>query len=530
MRGPRGGFRAILPRMSPPVLRFVLGRQPQTLANVPPDRTLLNVLRDDLHCTAVKEGCASGDCGACTVALAERGSDGQLSYRAINSCIRLAHSVQGMAVFTAADIAGADGTLHPAQRAMVECHGSQCGFCTPGFVMSLFVLHRQRGGGHVAPTLPAARGSLPPEEAGPALGRPGGGAVSRDEALHALSGNLCRCTGYRPILDAAQTMHHWPDVPLDESGLLQQLKLLAQDGRATAADSASNFYATPTTLAELLRLRAAHPQALIAAGTTDVGLWVTKQHRRFGQIIDVTRVTELRRIERGAHSLSIGAAASLTEAFDALAESRPQLKPFFDRFAGLPVRESGTLGGNVANGSPIGDSMPLLIALGATLVLASTRGERTLPIEDFYLAYRKTALAPDEVLARIEVPQPTPHEWLRADKISKRFEDDISAVCLAVALQVEDGVIHSARIGAGGVAAVPARAIQTEAALAGQQCAEAIFDAAATVLEAEFKPLSDMRASSAYRRAVLGNLLRRGWQQSQPGALALADLTMEPLP
>ena len=488
--------------MSPPTLRFVLGHRPHALPDVAPDRTLLDVLREDLRCTAVKEGCASGDCGACTVAVAEAEEGGRLHWRAINSCIRLAHSVEGMAVFTAEDIAGEGGRLHPAQRAMLECHGSQCGFCTPGFVMSLFTLHRQRDGA----------------------------AVSRDEALHALSGNLCRCTGYRPILDAAQTMHHWPDVPLDESGLLQQLKLLAQDGRAPVADSASNFYAAPTTLSELLRLRAAHPQALIAAGTTDVGLWVTKQHRRFGQIIDVTRVTELRRIERGAHSLSIGAAASLTEAFDALAESRPQLKPFFDRFAGLPVRESGTLGGNVANGSPIGDSMPLLIALGATLVLASTRGERTLPIEDFYLAYRKTALAPDEVLARIEVPQPTPHEWLRADKISKRFEDDISAVCLAVALQVEDGVIHSARIGAGGVAAVPARAIQTEAALAGQQCAEAIFDAAATVLEAEFKPLSDMRASSAYRRAVLGNLLRRGWQQSQPGALALADLTMEPLP
>ena len=488
--------------MSPPTLRFVLGHRPHALPDVAPDRTLLDVLREDLRCTAVKEGCASGDCGACTVAVAEAEEGGRLHWRAINSCIRLAHSVEGMAVFTAEDIAGEGGRLHPAQRAMLECHGSQCGFCTPGFVMSLFALHRQRDGA----------------------------AVSRGDALHALSGNLCRCTGYRPILDAAQTMHHWPDVPLDESGLLQQLKLLAQDGRAPVADSASNFYATPTTLSELLRLRAAHPQALIAAGTTDVGLWVTKQHRRFGQIIDVTRVTELRRIERGAHSLSIGAAASLTEAFDALAESRPQLKPFFDRFAGLPVRESGTLGGNVANGSPIGDSMPLLIALGATLVLTSTRGERTLPIEDFYLAYRKTALAPDEVLARIEVPQPTPHEWLRADKISKRFEDDISAVCLAVALQVEDGVIHSARIGAGGVAAVPARAIQTEAALAGQPCAGATFDAAATVLEAEFKPLSDMRASSAYRRAVLGNLLRRGWQQSQPGALALADLTMEPLP
>ena len=488
--------------MSPPTLRFVLGHRPHALPDVAPDRTLLDVLREDLRCTAVKEGCASGDCGACTVAVAEAEEGGRLHWRAINSCIRLAHSVEGMAVFTAEDIAGEGGRLHPAQRAMLECHGSQCGFCTPGFVMSLFALHRQRDGA----------------------------AVSRDEALHALSGNLCRCTGYRPILDAAQTMHHWPDVPLDESGLLQQLKLLAQDGRAPVADSASSFYATPTTLSELLRLRAAYPQALIAAGTTDVGLWVTKQHRRFGQIIDVTRVTELRRIERGAHSLSIGAAASLTEAFDALAECRPQLKPFFDRFAGLPVRESGTLGGNVANGSPIGDSMPLLIALGATLVLTSTCGERTLPIEDFYLAYRKTALAPDEVLARIEVPQPTPHEWLRADKISKRFEDDISAVCLAVALQVENGVIHSVRIGAGGVAAVPARATKTEAALAGQPCAEATFDAAATVLEAEFKPLSDMRASSAYRRAVLGNLLRRGWQQSQPGALSLADLTMEPLP
>ena len=504
--------------MSPPALRFVLGRQPQTLADVPPDRTLLDVLRDDLHCTAVKEGCASGDCGACTVALAERGDDGQLHWRAINSCIRLAHSVQGMAVFTAADIAGADGTLHPAQRAMVECHGSQCGFCTPGFVMSLFTLHRRRGGGHAAAALP--------EGAGPGLGR----AVSREEALNALSGNLCRCTGYRPIVDAAETMHHWPDVVVDETGLLQQLELLAPKGQALEADSASSFYAMPRTLDELLALRAAHPAALLAAGTTDVGLWITKQHQRFAQIIDVTRVTELRRIERGAGTLRIGAAATLNDAFAALAQDRPQLAPFLDRFAGLPVRASGTLGGNVANGSPIGDSMPLLIALGATLVLASTRGERTLPIEDFYLAYRKTALAPDEVLARIDVPLPTPHEWLRADKISKRLEDDISAVCLAVALQIDGGVIRSARIGAGGVAAVPARATKTEAALTEKPATQTSFDAAAAVLAAEFDPISDMRASSDYRRTVLANLLRRAWAQSQPGAATLATLHPETLP
>ena len=488
--------------MSPPTLRFVLGHRPHALPDVAPDRTLLDVLREDLRCTAVKEGCASGDCGACTVAVAEAEEGGRLHWRAINSCIRLAHSVEGMAVFTAEDIAGEGGRLHPAQRAMLECHGSQCGFCTPGFVMSLFALHRQRDGA----------------------------AVSRGDALHALSGNLCRCTGYRPILDAAQTMHHWPDVPLDEAALLQKLELLAPDGRAPEADSAENFYATPRTLAELLALRAAHPRALLAAGTTDVGLWVTKQHQRFAQIIDLTRVAELRRIERAGDTLRIGAAATLVDAFAALAQDRPQLAPFLDRFAGLPVRVSGTLGGNVANGSPIGDSMPLLIALGATLVLASTRGERSLPIADFYLAYRKTALVPDEVLARIDVPLPTPHEWLRADKISKRLEDDISAVCLAVALQIDGGVIRSARIGAGGVAAVPARAIQTEAALAGKPATQAVFDAAATVLAAEFEPISDMRASSAYRRTVLGNLLRRAWAQSQPGAATLATLQPETLP
>ena len=482
---------------SPDALRLIRRGSVVTCHGVAPDRTLLQLLREDLHCTAVKEGCASGDCGACTVTVAERTPEGALRYRAVNSCIRLAHSVDGQAVWTAEDIAAADGTLHPAQRALVECHGSQCGFCTPGFVMSLFTLHRQRRGE----------------------------AVTRDEALHALSGNLCRCTGYRPILDAAQTMHHWPEPAVDEAALLQKMELLAQAAPAPAADLPQSFYLQPTTLAELLALRTAQPAALLAAGTTDVGLWITKQLQQRPQIIDVTRVAELRELQRTASALVIGAAVTLNDAFAALAAERPALAPFFDRFAGLPVRESGTLGGNVANGSPIGDSMPLLIALGATLRLASTRGERTLPIEDFYLAYRKTALAPDEVLVAITVPHPAPGEWLRVDKVSKRFEDDISAVCLAVALQVQDGRIASARIGAGGVAAVPARATKTEAVFAGQPCAEATFEQAAQSLMAEFQPLSDMRASADYRRTLLGNLLRRAWQDAaEPGAPALAEL------
>ena len=497
---PGSGFRAILARMSPSPLRFVQRGQLRTCADVAPDRTLLDLLREDLHCTSVKEGCASGDCGACTVAIAERGNDGQLRYQAINSCIRLAHSIDGMALWTAEDLAGADGALHPAQRAMLECHGSQCGFCTPGFVMSLFALHRQHGGQQ----------------------------ITRDEALHALSGNLCRCTGYRPILDAAQTMHHWPESTPDDAATLAHLAAL--EGEAPApADDATAFYARPRTLAELLALRAAHPQALLAAGTTDVGLWITKGQRRYAQIIDVTRVAELRGIERDGALVRIGAAASLTEAFDALAEDRPQLAPFFERFAGRPVRNSGTLGGNVVNGSPIGDSMPLLIALGATLVLAGVHGERRLPIEDFYLAYRQTALAPNEVLRCIEVPRPRADEYVQAWKISKRVEDDISAVCLALALRLDQGRILDARIGAGGVAAVPSRAVKTEATLKGQLLDAAALDAAADALRGEFAPISDMRASGDYRRQVLGNLLQRVLDELQSGAEPALD-ALQPEP
>ncbi|MDO5290949.1 MAG: xanthine dehydrogenase small subunit [Pseudomonadota bacterium] len=480
-----------------PPLRIVRQGQIITLHGVPADRTLLQVLREDLHCTAVKEGCASGDCGACTVTLAERTENGRLRWHAINSCIRLAHSVDGMALWTAQDIAAPDGSLHPVQQALVQHHGSQCGFCTPGFVMSLFTLYQQR-----STSGPALTATTP---------------ITRDEALHALSGNLCRCTGYRPILDAAQALHQWPVPPGNETDLLQKLELLARYGQAQMPDLANepadSFYARPPTLAQLLALHAAYPQAQIVAGATDVGLWITKQHRRFAQVIDVTRVAELRHITRTdtptGSALRIGAAVSLNDAFAALAQDRPALQAFFHRFAGQPVRTSGTLGGNVANGSPIGDSMPLLIALGATLVLASPRGQRQLPIEDFYLAYRQTALAPDEVLAAIDVPLPTASEHVCAYKVSKRQEDDISAVCLAVALRVEGGVIAHARIGAGGVAAIPARAIKTEASLVHQTCANAVFESAAQVLQGEFEPMSDMRASAAYRRQVLGQLLLR---------------------
>ncbi|MBL8337148.1 MAG: xanthine dehydrogenase small subunit [Rhodoferax sp.] len=482
--------------MKPQDIRFVRRGETVTLRDVPPDRTLLDLLREDLGCTGTKEGCGEGDCGACTVVLGEA-VDGAVQYRAVNSCIRLAHAVDGLALWTVEDLAGPDGQLHPAQEALVQCHGSQCGFCTPGFVMSLFGMYQNRV----------------------CQGQP----ITRDHAREDLSGNLCRCTGYRPILDAAEQMASLPLVRVDEPTLLRQLQALPPP--APAADAA---YLAPRTLDALLQLRQRHPQAQLVAGCTDVGLWVTKQHRQFAQVLDVTRVAELRRVERYPHHVAIGAAVSLTDAFAALRADRPQLHAFATRFAGLPVRNAGTLGGNVANGSPIGDSMPLLIALGASIVLMRRGGHRELPLESLYTGYRQNVMAPDEVLAWIKVPllvdgAQAGREFLRVYKISKRFDDDISAVCLAVRLQLADGRVQSASVGVGGVAATPVRAWQTEAALTGQPWSADTARQAGAVLRGEFRPISDMRASAAYRSAVLSNLLERLWLDSQ----GVADVQLE---
>jgi xanthine dehydrogenase small subunit len=469
--------------MESKTIRFIRRGELVSLNNVPPDRTLLEVLREDLACTGSKEGCGEGDCGACTVVLGEAEGN-SIRYRAINSCIRLAHSVDGMALWAVEDLAAQDGTLHPAQEAMVQCHGSQCGFCTPGFVMSLFGMYQN----HVC------RGET----------------ISRELAQEELSGNLCRCTGYRPILDAAQQMTELPNVCIDESALLEQLRSVRRESAP-----AMGAYLAPTNLQDLLTARAAHPDAQIVAGCTDVGLWVTKMHMQFGKVLDVTGVDELRCVEHYGNHIAIGAAVTLADAFDALIELWPQLKTFANRFAGLPVRNSGTLGGNVANGSPIGDSMPLLIALNSHVVLMSTRGYRDMSLENFYTGYRKTLLAPDEVLAWIKVPRPAAGEQLRVYKISKRYDDDISAVCLAVNLRLEDNAVTKISIGAGGVAATPVRAVRTEAALRGKPWTLEAAQQATAVLRAEFQPISDMRASAAYRSEVLGNLMQRFWLESQ---------------
>ena len=471
--------------MNTQVIRFVRRGEIMEVRNVPPTRTLLELLRDDLNCTGTKEGCNEGDCGACTVVLGEA-QDGHLRYSAVNSCIRMAHSVNGLALWTVEDLAAPDGTLHPVQQALVDCHASQCGFCTPGFVMSLFGMYQN----HVVQGTP----------------------ITRELAQEELSGNLCRCTGYRPILDAAQAMASLPRPLGNEAITLQKLELLAQSAQGLEGDFA---YKSPQTLSDLLSARTRYPSAQIVAGCTDVGLWVNKLHRHFEQVLDVSNVTELRQIEDTHSTLRIGAAVTLTDAFAALVADRPQLQPFATRFAGLPVRNSGTLGGNIANGSPIGDSMPLLIALGTSVVLASERGQRALPLEQLYTGYRQNVMAPDEVLAFIDVPKASPGELSRIYKISKRFDDDISAICLALNLHIVDGQVSSASLGVGGVAATPVRAVQTEAALTGQAWNLATVERATATLRAEFSPISDMRASATYRVQVLGNLLQRFWLESQ---------------
>lgn len=499
----------IMTKPQPPAthetLAFLHKGRTVTLSNVPPHRTLLQVLRDDLALKAVKEGCAEGDCGACTVVVTDLGPDGRPRHRAVNSCISLAHSANAKAVWTASDIAdraSADG-LHPAQQAMVECHGSQCGFCTPGFVMSLYALYRNQTADQ---------------------------ALDRSQAQTALSGNLCRCTGYRPILDAAERMMQLP-VPAAAAALEMQtdsaLAELAKMADSAGLAGATPVYLKPTRLNELLQARAAHPDAQIVAGSTDVGLWITKHHRRFERILDVTGAAELRQIETYPNHLAIGAGVILSEAFSAIADERPELTTFFERFAGLPVRNAGTLCGNVANGSPIGDSMPLLIALRSSLVLMrwdprlNQPAHRELAIEDFYTGYRQNVLKADEIVAWVKIPRPTsdrPGTQTRAYKVSKRFDDDISAVCLALAVGVEDGIVTSASIGAGGVAATPARARTTEKSLIGQPWRQDTVTTAMKTLREEFAPISDMRASADYRRQVLGNLLMRFWLDAHTGA------------
>jgi len=512
-----------------------------------PTRTVLEWLREDARCTGTKEGCNEGDCGACTTVIGELAAPGDadavrgLRLRTVNACIQFLPTLDGKALFTVEDLkaiqasptadaaqtpapasapasasaqAGAITTataaaaaaashpslsvtpvaeLHPVQQAMVECHGSQCGFCTPGFVMSMWSAYERSHACGQRPT--------------------------RQQMADELSGNLCRCTGYRPILDAGERMFELPRAALDTAPVIAALQTLQADPALRYGADGARLDA-PRTLDELAAARVERPQATLLSGSTDIGLWVTKLFRELPDLIYVGEVAELKRIERRADALRIGAGASLEDAFRALVREWPTLEDVWLRFASVPIRNAGTMGGNVANGSPIGDSAPVLMALDAAIELRRGAGVRSMALADFYVDYMKNRLEPGEFVQAVTVPLGRPAQ-VRAYKMSKRFDCDISAVCAGLAIELDGDTVRTARFAFGGMAATVKRAARAEAALVGQPWNETSLKAAQQALADDYKPLSDMRASAGYRLQVAQNLLRRFWLETR---------TADPLP
>ena len=462
------------------MIDFVLNGQPRQ-CEATPDTSVLDLLRETLGAKGTKEGCATGDCGACTVAIGEPGSDGKLRYHSANACITPAHQLQGRHLVTVEGLAEGNA-LHPAQAAMVECHGSQCGFCTPGIVMSLFTLHEQQ--------------------------RHAPAPLTQQRLEATLGGNLCRCTGYRPIRDAALSMaSHADNRPA-------WLDAAAPRDKKPHAFNLDTGFMQPTTLAELTECLKQHPKARLVAGGTDLWLETTQRLARFPHVIDVTRVAELNLIEEatpeeGLQGWWIGAAVSYSRLEPLLAEHYDAFAHLLHRLGSQQVRNRGTLGGNIANASPIGDTPPVLLALESRLRLVGPQGERELPLADFFLDYKRTALKEGEAIRAVFLPRPTAEQNLKVWKLSKRREDDISAVLGAFAWRLEDGVMRDVRLAFGGMAAIPKRAARAEAALEGQVPDTAAFQAARDALSEDFQPMSDVRGSAQYRQLSAANLLER---------------------
>ncbi|MBO9396237.1 xanthine dehydrogenase small subunit [Shimia sp. R9_2] len=481
-------------------IRFLLNGREVSLSDVGADDTLLDFLRIDQRLTGSKEGCAEGDCGACTVMVGRLTPQG-LHYETVNACIRFLATLDGCHVVTIEYLGGPNGRLSPVQQAMVEHHGSQCGFCTPGIVMSLYALW-------MAQAHPTVK-----------------------QVETALQGNLCRCTGYAPIIRAAQAVTEYgtasaEHLATEREAVAAKLSAL-KDGARVEVTKGESRAILPADVDDLAAVLEAEPEATIVAGSTDVGLWVTKFLKRISPAVFIGQLDGLKKIAVTENAVTFGAGVTYTEAQDVIAQHYPHLVDYWDRIAGWQVRNMGTIGGNIANGSPIGDTPPVLIALGASITLRKGDVRRVLPLEEFFIAYGKQDRAAGEFVESITIPRLSAENvgtHHAAYKISKRREEDISSVAVGMNVAVENGIITQAVLAFGGMAATPKRAAASEAALVGQPWSEASLMAAAAKLPEDFQPLSDMRATADYRMKVAQNLFRRFWleQQGEDARLASA--------
>ncbi len=481
-------------------IRFLLNHRLVELADVSAVQTLLDFLRIDRNLRGTKEGCAEGDCGACTV-LVGRLLGGELKYESVNACIRFVGSLDGCHVVTVDSLATPGGPLHPVQQAMVQTHASQCGFCTPGFVMSLYGLWMENPKPSIA------------------------------EIEKALQGNLCRCTGYAAIIRAAEAISTIGDLGTDplfaeRDRIAGELASL-QDGRRVVIGEGSELFMLPASVDDFADVLEANPKATIVAGSTDVGLWVTKFMRDIAPVVHLTHLEELRRITVDDKGVTLGAGVSYAEAFPVITEHFPQMRELWDRIGGQQVRNMGTVGGNIANGSPIGDTPPALIALSASVTLRKGTRRRSVALQDFFIAYGKQDREPGEFVEAVHIP------FLEADtsfavyKITKRLDEDITAVCGAFRLTFDGaGRVADAVIAFGGMAGTPKRADHVEAALKGEAWSEATVDQAISAFDQDFTPLTDWRASAEYRQLVAKNLLRRFYMETQAAGQIRLDRTV----